>query len=79
VPDELLAEFWALVRSTLRPGGRVFLIDNAPRESDGTSLRQVADGREFRIVKRYRTPEELPWLDLRITANRNFMYGGGVL
>jgi demethylmenaquinone methyltransferase/2-methoxy-6-polyprenyl-1,4-benzoquinol methylase len=79
VPEELLDSFWSLVRSALRPGGRVFLIDNAPRTNDGTSLRQVADGREFRIVKVYRTPDELPQLDLRITANGNFMYGGGVL
>jgi demethylmenaquinone methyltransferase/2-methoxy-6-polyprenyl-1,4-benzoquinol methylase len=79
VPDELLDSFWSLVRSALRPGGRVFFLDNAPGTSDGTSLRQVADGREFRIVKVYRTPEELPGLHVRITANGNFMYGDGVM
>src|SRR5262249_60176183 len=28
VPEERLDDFWALVRSALKPGGRVFLVDN---------------------------------------------------
>ena len=86
VPDERLEEFWALVRKALRPGGRVFLIDNgagdpahASLSRTGVERRRLADGREFDIVKRYRGPEELPGLDVRITANGHFLYGGGVL
>jgi SAM-dependent methyltransferase len=87
VPDELLDDFWALVRRALRPGGRVFLVDSGaaadpvhtiPSHS-GVEIRRAADGREFQIVKRYRTPDELPGLDVRLTANGCFLYGGGVL
>ena len=88
VPEARFDEFWALVRSALRPGGRVFLIDSAPTGIGGEGerqLRQLADGREFTIVKRYWPPEELAarvsplgfQLDLRITANGNFLFGGG--
>ena len=86
VPDERLDAFWALVRKALRPGGRVFLVDNgtgdpvhASLSRTGVEKRRLADGREFEIVKRYRTPEELPGLDVRITANGHFLYGGGEL
>jgi demethylmenaquinone methyltransferase/2-methoxy-6-polyprenyl-1,4-benzoquinol methylase len=85
VPDERLDEFWALVRRALVPGGRVFLIDNgagdpahATLSDTGVETRRLADGREFRIVKRYRTPDDFPWLDLRETANGHFLYGGGI-
>jgi demethylmenaquinone methyltransferase/2-methoxy-6-polyprenyl-1,4-benzoquinol methylase len=48
-------------------------------------VRQLADGREFTIVKRYWEPEELRerllplgfQLDLHVTANGNFLYGSG--
>jgi SAM-dependent methyltransferase len=90
VPEARFDEFWALVRSALRPGGRVFLIDSAPTGragDDERQLRQLADGREFTIVKRYWQPEELAArvrplgfeLDLRVTANGNFLFGGGSL
>jgi demethylmenaquinone methyltransferase/2-methoxy-6-polyprenyl-1,4-benzoquinol methylase len=85
VPDDRLDEFWALVRRALVPGGRVFLIDNGAGDPAHTTLsdsgvetRRLADGREFRIVKRYRTSADFPWLDLRETANGHFLYGGGV-
>lgn len=88
VPEERFDEFWGLVRSALRPGGRVFLIDSGPRgdaTADGRQVRQLADGREFTIVKRYWTPEQLEArvralgfdLDLRLTGNTHFIYGGG--
>jgi demethylmenaquinone methyltransferase/2-methoxy-6-polyprenyl-1,4-benzoquinol methylase len=88
VPEARFDEFWALVRSALRPGGRVFLIDSAPTGIGGDGerqLRQLADGREFTIVKRYWPPQELAprvsplgfELDLRITVNGNFLFGGG--
>jgi demethylmenaquinone methyltransferase/2-methoxy-6-polyprenyl-1,4-benzoquinol methylase len=79
VPPPRFEGFWDLVRSALRPGGRVFFVDNAvPVEQaaaaggrqvetpwsrtwldQGVSLRTLADGREFRIIKRAWTPAEL--------------------
>jgi SAM-dependent methyltransferase len=88
VPEASFEEFWALVRSTLVPGGCVFLIDSGARDGAGAGERQVrmlADGREFTIVKRYWRPRELVErvrplgfeLDLHETANGHFLYGGG--
>ena len=87
VPDDRLDAFWALVHSALAPGGRVFLVDNgSPSDSTHTSrtqtgveTRRLADGREFRIVKHYRSAEDIPGLDLRVTENGHFLYGGGAL
>jgi SAM-dependent methyltransferase len=87
VPEERFDEFWSLVRSALRPDGRVFLIDSGPPEVAGDGelqVRQLADGREFTIVKRYWLPEELTErvsalgfeLDLRLTSNGLFVHGG---
>ena len=87
VPEERFDEFWALVRSALRPGGRVFLVDSAAgdRAHTGTDqsgeeeTRTLADGRAFRIVKRRWQADELAArldLDLRTTANGHFLYGG---
>ena len=88
VPQERFDEFWALVRSALAPGGRVFLVDSGPRDEvadDERQVRTLADGREFTIVKRYWRPEQLAArvrplgfeLDLRLTANAQFLYGAG--
>jgi SAM-dependent methyltransferase len=88
VPDDRLDDFWALVRSTLKPGGRVFLVDNnaagdpahtSRRSRSGVEHRRLADGREFRIVKHYRAPADFPELELHATSNGNFLYGGGLL
>jgi demethylmenaquinone methyltransferase/2-methoxy-6-polyprenyl-1,4-benzoquinol methylase len=87
VPEERFEEFWGLVRSALRPGGRVYLIDSGPPEVAGDGelqLRQLADGREFTIVKRFWQPEELARrvsalgfeLDLRLTRHGLFLHGG---
>jgi SAM-dependent methyltransferase len=87
VPEERFDEFWALVRSALRPDGRVFLIDSGPPEvaAEGElQRRQLADGREFTIVKRFWQPDELAervsalgfGLDLRLTGNGLFLHGG---
>jgi demethylmenaquinone methyltransferase/2-methoxy-6-polyprenyl-1,4-benzoquinol methylase len=89
VPEERFAEFWALVRSALRPGGRVFLIDSGPPEVAGDGelqVRQLADGREFTIVKRFWQPDDLAErvaefgfeLDLELTGNDLFLNGGSV-
>ena len=88
MPEARFDEFWALVRSALVPSGRVFLIDSGPRgdaSDDERQVRQLADGREFTIVKRYWSPEQLAKrvrrlgfeLDLGLTASRHFLYGGG--
>lgn len=89
VPEERLDDFWTLVRSALRPGGRVFLVDNnvkgdpvhkgRMRVDTGVERRQLSDGRVFDIVKHYRTPEDIPHLDLHVTMNGHFIYGGGEL
>jgi SAM-dependent methyltransferase len=87
VPEERFDEFWSLVRTTLAPGGRVFLVDSGPPEvarAGERQLRQLADGREFTIVKRYWSPEELAGrvrplgleLDLSLTGNGLFIHGG---
>jgi SAM-dependent methyltransferase len=87
VPEERFAEFWTLVRSALRPDGRVFLIDSGPPEVAGDGelqLRQLADGREFTIVKRFWQPDELAdrvgklgfELELGLTRNGLFLHGG---
>jgi demethylmenaquinone methyltransferase/2-methoxy-6-polyprenyl-1,4-benzoquinol methylase len=86
VPEERFDELWALVRSALRPAGRVFLIDSGPPEVAGDGelqQRQLADGREFTIVKRFWQPDELAGrlsdlgfeLDLRLTDNSLFLHG----
>jgi SAM-dependent methyltransferase len=88
VPEERFDEFWGNVRAALAPAGRVFLVDSGPIEKepgDDLQVRQLADGREFRIVKKFWRPDELAArvrplgleLDLRLTANSNFLYGFG--
>jgi SAM-dependent methyltransferase len=87
VPEERFAEFWSLVRTALKPDGRVFLIDSGPPEVAGDGelqVRQLADGREFTIVKRFWQPDELAErvaelgfeLDLELTGNGFFLDGG---
>ena len=85
VPDDHFDGFWSRVRTALRPGGRIFLVDSARvRETHGElQVRTLADGREFTIVKRYFEPDELAqqlrsigWeADLQLTANGSFLYG----
>ena len=87
VPDERLDDFWTLVRAALKPGGRIFLVDNnvkgdpvhrgRERVDDGVERRRLNDGREFDIVKHYRTPADFPHLELHVTTNGHFIYGGG--
>ena len=95
VPQSRFDEFWALVRSAMRPDGRVFLIDSGAGDTAHTGTdrageeetRSLSDGRSFRIVKRRWPPVELAErvrllgfdLQLRDTANGHFVYGGGGL
>ena len=90
VPEERFDEFWALVRSALRPDGRVFLVDSGPADAAPAArracevTRSLADGREFTIVKRFWQPDELAErvrslgfeLDLALTGTGLFLYGG---
>jgi SAM-dependent methyltransferase len=69
VPEPRLNGFLRRVAGWLRPGGRVFYVDSRPDASrvspalvstDGDlHTRRLADGREFTIVKVFRTREEL--------------------
>lgn len=71
VPEERFAAFWAKVRRSLAPDGRVFFIDSLrsdkasaldhelPEPDDPIMLRRLADGREYRIVKHFYEPGSL--------------------
>lgn len=84
VPPGAFDEFWALVRSCLRPGGRVAFVDEDDRGAvnddcrlvDGlpVATRRLHDGRRFDIVKLFWDPSELEArlraLDWNITVRR---------
>lgn len=74
VPPGRFEQFWQLVDDALAPHGRVFFIDNVrPHDVEhrvrtpgsdanldqGVAVRELADGRRFRIVKRFWDPGEL--------------------
>jgi demethylmenaquinone methyltransferase/2-methoxy-6-polyprenyl-1,4-benzoquinol methylase len=69
VPRARLGEFLALARRWLKPDGRLAFIDSLPdpassaadhpEPANDLSLRRLADGREFTIVKVFYTPDEL--------------------
>jgi demethylmenaquinone methyltransferase/2-methoxy-6-polyprenyl-1,4-benzoquinol methylase len=93
VPSGRFEAFWRLVGRALKPGGRVFLVDNAhlgdPRHTVSTGgdvvRRSLSDGREFEIVKRFWAPadleRELAALDWELsacaTANGHFLSASG--
>jgi SAM-dependent methyltransferase len=71
IPPERFVEFWERLRGWLVPRGRVFLCDDLagpdrPRSGDAvadgpafSSWRRLDDGRRFRIVKIFYSPESL--------------------
>lgn len=70
VPPENFEEFWDRVAACLKPGGRVFLIDNLPTDEaeafdpeiphdDVTVLRPAPDGSLYRVWKVLWRPDEL--------------------
>ena len=67
VPIERFESFWSLVAGCLRPGGRVFFVDDAYRTADeliegeasSTIRRRLNDGTSYRIVKVPHRPAEL--------------------
>lgn len=94
VPEARFETFWAKVARALAPDGRVFFVDSLPSnlasaadhrlpvEGDETMTRRLADGREFRIVKRFYEPHALSgrlanlgW-DAQVQATREFFIYG---
>lgn len=76
VPRARSADFWTLVRSCLKPDGRVFLIDNrldplrtaetqdpyvVGRDTD-LDRRRLHDGNEYQVVEIFYEPDELTHL-----------------
>ena len=69
VPPVIFDEFWALVRSSLRAGGRVAFVDEDDRGTMNDDIhlvdnvpaasRTLRDGRTFDVVKVYWDPTEL--------------------
>lgn len=69
VPPDRFEDFWALVRQSLRPDGRVAFLDEDDRGADNDEVsivdgipiapRTLADGRTFGIVKVFWQPAEL--------------------
>jgi demethylmenaquinone methyltransferase/2-methoxy-6-polyprenyl-1,4-benzoquinol methylase len=69
VPPRSFDAFWQLVRSCVRPGGSVALVDEDDRVAhyddvrsvEGTPVarRRLVDGREFDVVKVFWEPEQL--------------------
>jgi demethylmenaquinone methyltransferase/2-methoxy-6-polyprenyl-1,4-benzoquinol methylase len=92
VPEAQFAAFWQRVRSALRPGGRVLFVDSAraagspgaAAAAGETAERELADGRRFRIVKRFHEPAELErrltelgWSVAVARTTRHFIHGHG--
>ena len=94
VPEELFDDFWERVKRAVEPGGRVFFIDSLlsekasaidhklPDQAEETMLRRLADGREYRIVKRFHEPQplqqrlvDLGWNAKVQTTREFFIYG----
>ncbi len=98
IPPDKFESFWRMVASALKPGGRMFFVDSKYEATstardhrlgdpgDGSVVRRLNDGREFRIVKNFYTAEALAgrlrplgWTTrIRETA-RYFLYGEGRL
>jgi SAM-dependent methyltransferase len=96
VPPARFEPFWRMVAGALKPGGRVFFVDSKYEPSstardhrlgapgDGSVVRRLNDGREFRVVKIfYQAPElaarlrALGWTaDARETP-KYFLFGDG--
>jgi SAM-dependent methyltransferase len=93
VPRARLGDFLAIVGRWLKPGGTFAFIDSLPdpqssaadhpTPADDASLRRLADGREFTIVKVYYTPHELEtalraagFVDIAVTTTGRFFLTG---
>jgi 2-polyprenyl-3-methyl-5-hydroxy-6-metoxy-1,4-benzoquinol methylase len=93
VPLERFASFWSKIADCLKPGGRVFFVDDAYRtpdelvegESSSTILRRLNDGSAHRAVKVPHRADELEerlarvgWrVQVRPTTSGPFYWGAG--
>ena len=94
VPQERFDEFWQKAGRAVGPSGRVFFIDSLrhdkasaadhalPEQGSERMLRRLADGREYRIVKRFHEPQplrerlaDLKWKARIQTTSEFFIYG----
>lgn len=90
VPAARFDAFWAKVARCLKPGGRVFFVDEAWAEAphytatdeEGRQPRILNDGRKFTIIKIYYSPEDiaarlsaLGWLVEASRTATQFLYG----
>src|SRR5262245_20614709 len=93
VPPECFDAFWKLVRTALKPNGIAFFVDslfeqtstavnNPPVDESGIVLRQLNDGRSFRIVKVFYEPAVLErqltergWRGWVRSTGTYFLYG----
>jgi SAM-dependent methyltransferase len=98
VPEERFDSFWRKVGRALRPGGRALFIDSLrsdvasavdhrlPDRGAETMTRRLANGRQYRIVKRFHEPSvlrrrllELGWLAEVAATPEFFLYGQATL
>jgi ubiquinone/menaquinone biosynthesis C-methylase UbiE len=94
VPEERFEAFWENVKQAVEPRGRVFFVDSSrseqssavdhtlPGQGEETMLRRLADGREYRVVKRFYEPHalqqrlaELGWSAHVQSTPEFFIYG----
>jgi demethylmenaquinone methyltransferase/2-methoxy-6-polyprenyl-1,4-benzoquinol methylase len=90
VPLDRFDRFWAMVRDALKPGGRVFFVDDNARtpeelvhgEESSVIERRLRDGTAYRVVKVAHQPAELEarlrdlgW-DVTVQACRGSFYWG---
>ena len=93
IPRNRLDRFWSMLRDCLEPGGRVAFVDglqvqettarnHAPIDSSGITERKLNDGRIYRIVKVFHTPDDLMtdldkrgWTGSVVTTGEFFYYG----
>jgi SAM-dependent methyltransferase len=96
VPPARFEAFWRMVAGALKPGGRVFFVDSKydPTSTardhrlgdpgDGSVVRRLNDGREFRIVKIFYQADvlssrlrDLGWATRVRETPQYFLYGEG--
>jgi 2-polyprenyl-3-methyl-5-hydroxy-6-metoxy-1,4-benzoquinol methylase len=87
LPDERLPDFWEMVATALRPGGRVFVVDSyhPQRLAGDVQHRTLNDGRRFTVIKRFWQADELTaytatlgWrLTVRVTCHNGILYAHG--
>jgi demethylmenaquinone methyltransferase/2-methoxy-6-polyprenyl-1,4-benzoquinol methylase len=92
IPEDHLDQFLGEVARSVRPGGRVFLIDEpaggkqvSGPEENNQQTRQLQDGSAFRIVKIYYDPRKIAarlrqfgFTEIKIWTGAYFFYLNGV-